>query len=222
MRLLTYVWYRISFPFFSLQTVNVAARIESSGRPNRIHVSESTAELLKKAGRVGWIVPRKQLVEAKGKGMLKTYWVEPRKKSSASSDNTSNSSSSENDPLGGRSDHKTARLVEWNTQVFAKLLQEIVVQRAARTEIDQSATSSSSLENRPKYQPKESTGLSLIDEVMDILDVGEPAQDIQVKKEVKALEPLVLNQLRDFIRRIALLYQPNSFHNFEQWVQPRL
>jgi Adenylate and Guanylate cyclase catalytic domain len=34
-----------------LKTVNTAARMESNGEPNRIHVSQKTAELIKKAGK---------------------------------------------------------------------------------------------------------------------------------------------------------------------------
>jgi class 3 adenylate cyclase len=33
------------------QTVNTAARMESSGEPNRIHVSKKTAELIQQAGK---------------------------------------------------------------------------------------------------------------------------------------------------------------------------
>ena len=57
-------------------TVNTAARMESTGSPGKIHVSESTANLLRDAGKEGWVSPRKDVVSAKGKGTLQTYWVE--------------------------------------------------------------------------------------------------------------------------------------------------
>merc|ERR1712241_1494466 len=59
-------------------TVNTAARMESTGKPNKIQVSQSTADLLKKAKKNRWLHAREEMVEAKGKGLMMTYWVEPR------------------------------------------------------------------------------------------------------------------------------------------------
>lgn len=56
-------------------TVNTASRMESTGEINRIHVSESTAKLLKEAGKAYWVKEREDLVHAKGKGQIQTYWV---------------------------------------------------------------------------------------------------------------------------------------------------
>lgn len=56
-------------------TINVASRMESTGHPNKIQVSEETARLLREEGCEDWLVPRKGLVRAKGKGELKTYWL---------------------------------------------------------------------------------------------------------------------------------------------------
>jgi len=56
-------------------TINVASRMESTGHPNKIQVSEETAILLREEGYDDWLVPRKGLVRAKGKGELKTYWL---------------------------------------------------------------------------------------------------------------------------------------------------
>jgi hypothetical protein len=59
-------------------TVNTAARMESNSERNRIQVSQSTADLLIADGKRHWLTPRKDLVNAKGKGMLQTYWCEPK------------------------------------------------------------------------------------------------------------------------------------------------
>ncbi|KAL7569519.1 hypothetical protein ACA910_013893 [Epithemia clementina (nom. ined.)] len=58
-------------------TVNTAARMESTGVSNRIQVSQKTADLLRDAGKGEWLTARSDIVEAKGKGRLQTYWVEP-------------------------------------------------------------------------------------------------------------------------------------------------
>lgn len=56
-------------------TINTAARIESTGKPNCIHLSLETARLIEKAGRGDWLESRKDSVKAKGKGELKTFWL---------------------------------------------------------------------------------------------------------------------------------------------------
>ena len=49
-------------------TVNTAARMESTGSKNRIQVSQASADMIKAAGRKDiWVVPREEMVEAKGK-----------------------------------------------------------------------------------------------------------------------------------------------------------
>ncbi|KAG7361432.1 family 3 adenylate cyclase [Nitzschia inconspicua] len=62
-------------------TVNTAARMESTGMPGRIHCSQATADLLVAAGKGGWIRAHEGLVHAKGKGELQTYWIENAQKS---------------------------------------------------------------------------------------------------------------------------------------------
>lgn len=56
-------------------TVNTAARMEQNGMRGRIHVSQTTAEALNKAGKGNWLTQREDKIEAKGKGKLTTYFV---------------------------------------------------------------------------------------------------------------------------------------------------
>ena len=75
--------------------------MESNSAPNKIHVSESTALLIKAAGKEyvnilmstyikrylahhashtfsrDWLTPREEKIVAKGKGLMQTYWCEP-------------------------------------------------------------------------------------------------------------------------------------------------
>lgn len=55
-------------------TVNTAARMESTGAPNKIQLSTDTALLLQAAGKK-WAKKREDAVEAKGKGRMETYWL---------------------------------------------------------------------------------------------------------------------------------------------------
>ena len=49
-------------------TVNTAARIESTGMRDKIHLSQETADLLVTAGKQHWVKKRDEPVDAKGKG----------------------------------------------------------------------------------------------------------------------------------------------------------
>ena len=62
---------------FSCNIVNTAARMESNSLANMIQVSQSTADELILKGKESWLSPRSDLVNAKGKGMLQTYFVNP-------------------------------------------------------------------------------------------------------------------------------------------------
>jgi len=64
-------------------TINTASRMESTGAPNMIQVSEETATILKNEGFESWLRPREDLVYAKGKGFLQTYWLEINKDNSS-------------------------------------------------------------------------------------------------------------------------------------------
>jgi class 3 adenylate cyclase len=56
-------------------SVNTAARMESTGMPGKIQCSQATADLLLLAGKGEWLIAREGLVEAKGKGEMQTYWI---------------------------------------------------------------------------------------------------------------------------------------------------
>ena len=54
-------------------TVNTASRMESNGEPLRIHISAACKDALDKIG--GYIIEERGLVQMKGKGEVKTYWL---------------------------------------------------------------------------------------------------------------------------------------------------
>jgi 3'5'-cyclic nucleotide phosphodiesterase/Adenylate and Guanylate cyclase catalytic domain len=72
-------------------TVNTAARMETTGAPNKIHLSQQTANLLIAAGKSRWVKARDELVTAKGKGQLQTYWLSFKPPASSSGSVTSGS-----------------------------------------------------------------------------------------------------------------------------------
>jgi class 3 adenylate cyclase len=58
-------------------TMNTASRMESTGQTDKIQVTQATAGLLVKSAKGHWLVQRDELVFAKGKGDMQTFWVRP-------------------------------------------------------------------------------------------------------------------------------------------------
>eukprot|EP00980_Cylindrotheca_fusiformis_P031811 scaffold27023_cov147-Cylindrotheca_fusiformis.AAC.1 len=62
---------RSRFQLFG-DTMNTASRMESSGERDSIQVTQATADLLKEAGYVRWLIPRSSRISVKGKGKMQT------------------------------------------------------------------------------------------------------------------------------------------------------
>jgi class 3 adenylate cyclase len=59
-------------------TVNTASRMESSGEKGRIQLSQETASELISRGKEHLLIPRVDRINPKGKGELRTYWLQPK------------------------------------------------------------------------------------------------------------------------------------------------
>jgi class 3 adenylate cyclase len=69
-------------------TVNTASRMESTGIPRKIQVSQTTADSLILEGKESWLIPRKDKIIAKGKGEMQTYFVQVKTQSTSNSSTT--------------------------------------------------------------------------------------------------------------------------------------
>ena len=216
---------RARFQLFG-DTMNTTARVETTGAKNKIHISHETAELIISSGKGHWVRAREDKVHAKGKGELNTYWLEV--KGDAARSHTSNSSDTSNigdaqqcaagstldagaesNPSG--LDEKGMRLVHWNTEIIGNIIKEIVARRDAF-----------GLESDPESQIAELEQGSLMRDhtvLEECADVIELPRFCTLKKqratEPSELEPIVVDQLRDYIQTIAMMYRRNPFHNFE-------
>lgn len=195
-------------------TVNTAARMESTGKVNKIQISESTAALLKSAKKSHWITPREEMVEAKGKGLLRTYWVEPKIVTASSTDTNTTSSLSGFLPFNQstsvsspRVSNQMERLINWNIDVLERLLKKIVARRIALGKIitvvnvDWDRTSDDTI---------------VLNEVKEVIELPEYDSNYAQADDPDSivLQSRVRLQLRDLITSIALTYHDNPFHNF--------
>ena len=218
-------------------TVNTASRIESLGQKGRIHVSQATAQLLIEAGKDNWIQIREDVVHAKGKGAIQTYWVlsrtidaasdcrpkfiQPTLANDCSSDKWSVTSGNdsawgEDDELGGSLnafDDKTMlqnqydRLIDWQVDMLLRLLKQIV---AGRDETSQLTINPTELVAWDR---------TVLEEVVDSVELPkfdpEAARARATAKPNLVLVPtIVIAELREYVRRICSLYRDNPFHNF--------
>jgi class 3 adenylate cyclase len=221
---------RSRFQLFG-DTVNTAARMESTGVPDRIQLSQETADLILAAGKSSWIYAREDKVNAKGKGMLQTYFLQleencdlsnGRSQNSGEDDTTTRLTSFEDTedfielakvaekakatPLGSA---KNLRLVEWNADLLLRHLKQIVLQRQRVKRLPQPPANEDIFLQRK-------AGMTVIDEVKEIIDLPgcDNASTAKDDEDVK-LDPEVVDQLRLYMKEIGGLYQNNPFHNFE-------
>lgn len=207
--------------------MNVASRIESTGERHKIHISQETADLLIAAGKEQWVEQRNERIHFKGKGDLPTFWLSVRAQSSPSRGSGANSSEhsrGEDSTKGEEAEVETAakpmspfgdkvqRLVDWNTDVLARLLRQVVARR------DASETRRIDGEVEPVLPIVRQDGSTVLDEVVEIIRLPEfdgRAARAQVDPSTIDLGENVMTQLRDYVTIIATMYRDNPFHNFE-------
>ena len=167
-------------------TMNQTSRMESTGLPNRIQMSTTTAKILIDSGKGKWLEKRPEKVDVKGKGLQETYWFKQSVARHISASVTSGSSADAEAvsmaisdeqttamirSLGNNIASKTQRLITWNTEVLSRRVKSILQYRE-----------------------------SLLDEGIQSLDVD--------------LSPQVANQLHKYVHDIAFMYRDNPFHNY--------
>ena len=179
--------------------------MESLGRPGCIQVSPTTANLLRKARKGHWLQKRADRVQAKGKGVIQTYWV------------TLGSSKQEDADLSSGSFAKTqgrpfdegqhARLIDWNVDLLSRLLKQIIAHRGR--------TRSVSLGSPNVGNVITSTPRNEITEAIKMPRYAARKKNRPLDLKTVELHPLVLQQLRELVTTISSLYAKHPFHNFE-------
>jgi hypothetical protein len=195
--------------------------MESTGIKNRIHCSKETAELLRKQGKERWILEREDKVIAKGKGELTTFWINTKETHESKSGSVLGDDGVEHVDEDGatkaiktegfRLASKNERLAGWITDLLIILLKQLVSSRAttdiseeemqavARLEQAIGGDERTVLEETPSYVP-----LPKFDDEF----VAQPIEDV-------SLDPIVIEQLKQYVLTVASMYKENPFHNFE-------
>lgn len=210
-------------------TVNTAARIESSGERGKIHLSAETAELLIESGKQNWVKPRESKVNAKGKGKLQTYWLEASsiKYNTNAVEILGKALSDEIDAAGHVSEKtggvsgivarfekteklntlgdRTRRQVEYTVQVMARIVKRIVAKRGIRRDT----------ERHPVDMAKLSDNHLLQELNQDIDFSGVSVNGAELNPNNFNLPTEVQKQLHDFVTTIASTHGNHPFHNFE-------
>ena len=211
-------------------TVNMASRMETTGSNNHIQISRETAELLKAQGKGHWFVPRKDKVQAKGKGFIDTFWLELKKQSSHSETSGKSGTSSESDgsahvdmphlqSLSNKAGAevnvdsalpaKIQRRVQWNVDVLLRLLKQVVARRNAEKKIVQEEGTFEMRGHLDESAMSMQEGYTVLEEVKEVIKLpkynAKAAQEEEDPSQVE-IPTEIIKQLHEFVTIIASLY----------------
>ena len=221
---------RARFQLFG-DTMNTASRMESTGKPNMIQISQETANCLEKDGKSHWISPREDRIDVKGKGQMQTYFVEVKDakglpsivqqaairamESDLKTEMDSMASERDQPVLASVTanvlDSKLKRLIDWNVDGLLGMLQKLEARRRSTRVAPSSESQISKLEQQYKKHPGK-----VISEVQEIITLPEFKSLLKEQDANKiTFDRKATDQLYSFVEEIAVMYHDNSFHNFE-------
>ena len=202
-------------------TVNTAARMESTGKPNQIHLSQEFVDLLLDAGKSHWVTMREDKVVAKGKGVMNTFWlnatcpdlVDQRFVNAiAASEGMSSSSSGQNEyvhPEPAVAVDRNQGLVEWNLGIMKGALSKLIASRQAQN------VEPTSPQRMLEIEQSHMVDCTSLKEVKDILNLQHVADKENSQHGSIDLDEVIVSQLRSYIHSLSSLYNDNPFHNFQ-------
>jgi Adenylate and Guanylate cyclase catalytic domain len=199
--------------------------MESTGKRERVHLSEQTALQLIQDGREDWVVRREDAVEAKGKGKMVTFWLKlvgdrnPVESVAGGSDagcenmisgRASDTASEWNVEMpasqSSDSEQRNERLAHWNSELLLELLQRVVSRRVA-LQGSAAAVAPASQQHLNSMAHAIGDGTIVVEEVAEVIDMPEfVCTNSTVDCELSAV---VVDQLRDYVAKIASMYNNN-------------
>lgn len=211
-------------------TMNTAARMKSTGDINSIQISNTTADLLIEANKSHWVIMREEQVS--DKGLVKTFWADPvlseqviedyqSLATSASSSAFTRESSRPwgdtrlSDRLSSKTmspDDKLKRIVGWNTDLLLRFLKSVV---AARSIPGKRRSNFRRRDSCAKKAPRYVTPFEDVNEILPMQEFLDKSVKDRGDPDSVVISDSVRSQLRDYITKIASMYNDNPFHNFE-------
>ncbi|GKY95687.1 hypothetical protein MPSEU_000529700 [Mayamaea pseudoterrestris] len=222
-------------------TINMAARMESNGLKNKVHLSAETAKLLIDAGQGHRVTERADLVDCKGKGLVQTYWLDLGSSSDSHASSyassiqsaTSNETPIDVNPELDRLDEPHTLKDIWaNTGLSAVLGRADIDTKSERlidwiTEVMLSSLKSVVAMHEAREQESSpmqdnvDTNQLVVGSCLDELTMIVPMSDFD-KGAFDRMDPSnvdfsseVRREAREYVMAIATGYRKNPFHNFE-------
>lgn len=201
---------RARFQLFG-DTVNTAARMESTGVKGKIQVSHATANLLTASGKGHWLERRQDAVLAKGKGVLSTYFVNPAKQNGEAEMGGSTNTTLPPTEIEMKA-MRQERLIQWITDILMQRLKQVVVRRKTMP-----AGNLKSPPEQARGVLEGPAGSIPLDEVVEQIKLPDFAYNAAADEDpnLVAIPDAVSTQLYQHVAAIAAKYRDNPFHNFE-------
>jgi len=197
--------------------------MESSGKTNKIQVSEATANLIISGGKEHWVHRRSDVLNVKGKGVMGSYWLTTTSKDGASSRGSGDSSSGFSDsppsvtfpgalisPLAPKKDsRRQARLVQWIADLLAKRISTILARQ------DPNLVGKCKPSDLIYTIPAGKTSLDEVAEAIKMPNFDAEAASRAKTKGSTEIPQGIKEQIMEIVTALANTYQQNNFHNFE-------
>ncbi|CAJ1942462.1 unnamed protein product [Cylindrotheca closterium] len=212
-------------------TVETGRHMLKKGKPNKIHVSVDTAELLNLEGNSNWLSPRSHPVVIKGIGSMNSFWIKTKYFQSENSmdvlDDMSTATGSTIGTLGeedlwdettrGNStdpkqnfDGRLKKIVDRNVMMLLGYLKKIQARRITMQKL--------SPRINKRTEAEINVGENMIEEARELVMLPNFDSNLaanMVNSDLVVLPEKVEKELRLYVWSIASSYHANEFHNFE-------
>jgi len=218
-------------------TINVTSLMEKTCVPGQIQISQDTAEILASARKSSWFVPREGKIDAKAKGEIQTYWLQPKRqdKEDLSSDAASASTCTEchwfefpedlfgtaagSDTIRAHLSKQNQRLAEWSSKQLLRLLNQVALHRTKQPVATcQNAAKCGATLADDGIQRWTGGNVSFVDEVKEYIsmpDFDPLPFPSSTEDNTQVLSGVVEQQLHDFVSIVCSMYNENHLSNFQ-------
>jgi hypothetical protein len=184
--------------------------METTSLPSHIQVSGETAKLIIEAGKGEWVTVRDGTVCVKGKGEMKTFWLQNRSYARSSHGGSTNGDDArtvdEFSAIELPNQQKSDRLIKWNVEIMLRLLKKI----HSRSSVNPLSTIKVAIDESRHRQK-----CLVMSEAVEVIQMPEFHQRSGQHHE-RPLGPEVEQELALFVGCIASMYSSSMpFHSFE-------